>query len=170
MRQNIWCWPTGLVQVVLYIYIFYGTRLYSDALLQVVYVVLQLYGWYHWLHGGRNDSPLPVARLTTRELGVWAGIGAAGAGALGLLMSRYTDAALPYWDATITSLSLVAQYLLAQKKLENWLFWITVDLLAIGVYSAKALYPTAGLYAVFLGLATFGYFEWKRSLPATAPA
>lgn len=155
--------------MVLYIYIFYGARLYSDALLQVVYVVLQVYGWYHWLHGGRNDTPLPVARLSVRHLAGWVGVGIVGAGALGYVMAHYTDAALPFWDATITSLSLVAQYLLARKKLENWLFWITVDILAIGVYAAKALYPTAGLYAVFLGLATYGFFEWKRSLPAAAP-
>jgi len=170
IRQSIWCWPTGLIQVALYVFIFFEAKLYSDVALQIVYIGLQLYGWAHWLHGGRSDVPLPVTRLTRRGLGAWAVIGFVGAAALGKGMATYTDAALPYWDATITSLSLVAQYLLARKALENWWFWILVDILAIGVYAAKGLYLTSGLYAVFLVLATLGFFEWKRTLRVPAPA
>jgi nicotinamide mononucleotide transporter len=170
VRQNIWCWPTGLVQVVLYIFIFYEAKLYSDVLLQVVYVGLQLYGWHHWLRGGRPDSPLVVTSAGVTGSATWIIVGLVGALGLGLGMSRYTDAALPYWDAAIASLSLVAQYLLARKVLQSWLFWIVVDVIAIGVYAAKALYLTTGLYLLFLGLATLGYFEWKRTLSAPVPA
>ena len=95
-------------------------------------------------------------------------LGAAGTAALGGAMARYTDAALPYWDAATTVLSLVAQYLLARKVLENWEFWIVVDVIAVGVYLTKELYLTSGLYAVFLILAVIGLITWMRNLSKPA--
>ena len=83
--------------------------------------------------------------------------------ALGTVMARHTDAALPYWDAGTTCFSLVAQTLLARKYLENWLVWIGVDVVSIGVYAAKGLYVTTGLYAVFLGMAVWGFLAWRRA-------
>jgi len=174
IRRSIWCWPTGLIQVVLYVWIFYRAKLYSDVGLQVGYTFLQLYGWHHWLRGGaRNggaDGQLPVTRLTPAGLASWAVAGLAGTAALGAVMRRYTDAALPYWDAAITALSLVAQVLLARKVLENWLFWIVVDVLAVGVYAAKKLYPTTGLYAVFLFMAITGWMAWRKEFQRTLSA
>lgn len=170
VRQHIACWPTGLVMVILYIYIFFQARLYSDAGLQVVYVVLQIYGWYNWLHGGEDRGVLAVARIRPAESAVWVGVAFAGTTALGYFMSTHTDAALPFADATVTVLSLIAQYLMARKILESWLIWITVDVVAIYVFLTKGLHLTAGLYAVFLVLATMGYFEWRRTLLSPAPA
>jgi nicotinamide mononucleotide transporter len=168
VRQNIWCWPVGLVMVTLYAWIFYQARLYSDVLLQLIYIVLQFYGWAQWLRGGPRESPLPVTRLTGSSLAIWLAVGGVGTALLGGLMARLTNAALPYWDAAITVLSLIAQYLLARKVLENWLFWITVDVLAIGVYAVKELYLTAVLYAVFLVLATWGWIAWRQCQAAQA--
>lgn len=168
IRQNIWCWPTGLVQVVLFIWIFYQAKLYSDVMLHVVYVVLGFYGWWYWLHGGREAKQPPVTRLPSKHLVLWIMLGAAGTAALGGAMARYTDAALPYWDAATTVLSLVAQYLLARKVLENWEFWIVVDVIAVGVYLTKELYLTSGLYAVFLILAVIGLITWMRNLSKPA--
>ena len=165
VRQNIWCWPIGLVMVSLYVWIFYKAKLYSDMGLQVVYIVLQIYGWIHWLRGGPRDSDLPVTRLSGNRIAFWIIVAVACTVLLGGGMARWTDAAIPYWDATTTVLSLIAQYLLARKVLENWLFWILVDVLAIGIYAVKELYITAGLYAVFLGLATWGWLAWKASFP-----
>ena len=165
VRQNIWCWPIGLVMVSLYVWIFYQAKLYSDMGLQVVYIVLQIYGWIHWLRGGPRDSDLPVTRLSGNRIAFWIIVAVACTVLLGGGMARWTDAAIPYWDATTTVLSLIAQYLLARKVLENWLFWILVDVLAIGIYAVKELYITAGLYAVFLGLATWGWLAWKASFP-----
>lgn len=164
VRQNIWCWPVGLVMVLLYAWIFYHARLYSDMGLQIVYVGLQIYGWAHWLRGGPRDSGLPVTRLTSGRAVLWVSVGVVGTVLLGGSMARWTDASLPGWDAATTVLSLIAQYLLARKVLENWLFWIVVDVLAVGIYLVKELYVTAGLYAVFLGLATWGWLAWKQSL------
>ncbi len=163
IRQSVWCWPTGLVQVGLYIFIFYDVKLYSDLVLHVIYVGLQVYGWHHWLHGGRGHSRLAVSRLPFRARMAWVVTALAGTAAWGWGMARWTDAALPYWDAFTTVASLVAQWLMTCKRLESWLFWIAVDVVAIGVYLAKELYPTAGLYAVFLVMAGAGWVAWRRA-------
>lgn len=168
VRQNIWCWPVGLVQVGLYIVVFAAARLYSDALLHVIYVFLQLYGWAHWLHGGPRRSMLRVSTLSGRALRAWSALALLAALGWGGLMDRFTDAAAPYPDAFTTIASLIAQWLLARKKVESWYFWIAVDVVAIGVYLYKALYITAGLYAVFLVLATQGLLAWRRALLATS--
>jgi nicotinamide mononucleotide transporter len=169
-RQSILCWPVGLLQVTLYVWVFYEAKLYSDVLLHLIYVVLQIYGWHYWLHGGRNAAAPPVTRLAVANCLQWLTVGVLGTAVLGLTMARLTDAALPYWDAGIAVFSLVAQVLLARKIFENWFVWIGVDSVAIGVYAAKALYVTAGLYAVFLGLCVLGLIEWRRTLPAREPA
>jgi nicotinamide mononucleotide transporter len=156
--------------VILYIVIFYRAKLYSDMLLQVVYVFLQVYGWHAWLRGGPDRSRLEVSRIT-RPVSVGGGIvGVIGTAALGGMMYRLTDAAFPFIDALATVASLVAQWLLARKVLESWLVWIVVDVVSIGLYIAKRLYPTAALYLVFLVLAIQGYFAWKRSPASVATA
>ncbi len=168
IRQNIWCWPTGLVMVILYIYIFADAKLYADTGLQVIYVVLSIYGWVHWCRGGNRENPLPVTTLSGRARAAWLAVALIGTAALGAMLDNLTDAALPYPDAFIASLSLVAQWLMARKKLESWIAWITVDTVAIAVFAAKELYITSGLYALFLGLAIAGYLEWKKSRNAAA--
>lgn len=166
-RQKIWCWPVGLVMVSLYIVIFWRAKLYSDMGLQVVYVGLQFYGWHQWLRGGPRQSRLDVSRVSVLPAVCWAA-GAAGCiVALGYVMATKTDAALPYWDAVTTVLSLVAQVWMARKVLESWAVWITVDVLSIGIYAVKGLHLTAGLYAVFLVLAVMGFVAWKRSMTTT---
>lgn len=170
VRRNIWTWPTGLVQVVLYVWVFFEAKLYSDVLLHVVYIVLQIYGWVRWRRLGPDGGRLPVTRLGPRGFLPWAALAACGTVALGAAMARFTDAALPVWDAAIAAWSLVAQVLLARKQLESWLVWIGVDVVAVGVYGAKELYLTCGLYAVFLGLATTGWFAWRRELRTASAA
>ncbi|MBN1675622.1 MAG: nicotinamide mononucleotide transporter [Kiritimatiellae bacterium] len=162
IRQHIWCWPTGLVQVLLYIAVFYHAKLYSDLILHVIYVIMQLYGWYNWLHGGRARSELRVTTLSVPRLGAWVGVGLLGTALWGWPMSLI-GAAAPYPDAFTTVMSLIAQWLLTRKKLESWGFWIAVDVVAIGVYLYKGLHMTAGLYAVFLVLAVNGLIEWRRA-------
>lgn len=166
IRQSVWCWPTGLVQVALFIHVFYSARLYSDMVLHVAYVVLQIYGWRQWLRGDTTASTLPVSTLSPRDRWGWVVAVAAIAVAWGTAMVRYTDAAAPYADAFIAAASLAAQYLLAHKRLENWLIWIAVDVVAIAVYWSRGLRLTAALYVVFLVLAGLGLRSWSRSLAA----
>ena len=169
VRQNIWSWPTAIVNVGLYIFVFYETRLYADTGLQVVYVVLNAYGWYHWLYGGKNCTELPVTRTGLR-LGLFlATLVAAGTILIGTLLARNTDAALPYIDALTTSTSLVAQWMMTRKLLENWPVWVAVDVVYIGMYINKSLRVTAVLYFIFLILSVVGYFQWRRSLASGEP-
>jgi len=157
----------GLIAaVLLFIVIFYQVRLYSDLILHIVYVFLQIYGWHHWLFGGQGRDRLPVTVLASFKLGIWVIACASGALLWGHLMARFTDAALPYPDAFTTVASLIAQWLLARKRLDAWYFWIAVDIAAVGIYFSKGLFLTTGLYAVFLLLAVTGFFTWKKRLLA----
>jgi nicotinamide mononucleotide transporter len=168
-REHIWSWPTALVNVALYFVVFLEAKLYADMGLQVMYFVLSLYGWYEWLYGGENRTELHVSRAS-RRLGVrLVVIGATCAALLGTLLARFTDAALPYVDSATTSTSLVAQWMMTRKILENWAVWAVVDVVYIGMFVFKGLYLTAGLYTVFLVLAIMGYVQWKRSLTAREP-
>jgi nicotinamide mononucleotide transporter len=169
VREKIWSWPTGIINVTLYIFIFFRAKLYADMGLQVFYVVISFYGWWNWLYGGENRSELHVTRLSRRLALALPFVFVAGAALLGTFLRHATDAALPYMDASLTVASLIAQYLMTRKVLENWMIWIVADVAYIGMYIYKDLYPTAFLYAVFLGLAAMGHLQWKKSLaPATA--
>lgn len=176
IRRHTWCWPTGLVQVVLYLFVFYQARLYSDVLLHAIYVVLQVYGWYAWTDAARQNAmpsqtetprdDLPLEELSAASLAMLAGAVVLGTMAWGSLMQRATDASFPYGDAFTTVASLTAQVLLARRFVENWYFWIAVDVVAIGIYARKQLVPTTLLYTVFLGLAITGCVTWQRRLRA----
>ena len=163
-RQNIWSWPTAIVNVVLYAFVFYDAKLYADMGLQVIYAVLSIYGWYEWLHGGAGRTALQVSRTGPRLAAFLALIAAIGSGVLGVFLHHATDAALPFMDSFLSSTSLVAQWMMTRKLLENWLVWIAVDVLYVGMFIFKGLYLTAGLYAVFLALAVRGYIDWRRSM------
>ena len=164
VRQKIWSWPTAIVNVVLYAIVFYEAKLYADMGLQVVYAILSIYGWYEWLYGGAGHTELRVSRTGPRLGVLLALIAAAGSALLGIFLHRETDAALPFMDSFLSSTSLVAQWMMTKKLLENWLVWIGVDVLYVGMFVFKGLYLTAGLYAVFLALAAKGYIDWRRSM------
>jgi nicotinamide mononucleotide transporter len=166
VRQNIWCWPVGVVMVSLYVYIFWEAKLYSDAALNVFFLVMQFYGWYHWTRGPVEHAT-SLSAVTRLSRGGWmltAVTSAAWTGVTGTLLHAYTDAAAPYPDSFTTILSVIAQFLLTRKILENWILWIVADIVYIGVYTYKGLYWTAGLYVVFLALCVQGYREWRRSM------
>ncbi len=162
-RRNIWNYPFGLIMVSLYAWIFYDAKLYSDMLLQPFFFVVQVLGWWWWLSKREAGGAVIVDRMAPIEIPIYAAIAGGGILAVGGLMSHYTDAALPYWDAATSVLSVIAQTLLARRKLENWIVWIVVDVMAIGIYSYKGLYPTAALYTIFLGVATIGFFVWRKA-------
>lgn len=170
VRQNIWSWPTAIVNVVVYAFVFYQAKLYADMGLQVIYAALSVYGWYEWLYGGANRTELHVTRTAPRLGAVLTLIALAGSAALGVFLRGATDAALPFMDSFLSSTSLVAQWMMTKKKLENWLVWIGVDVLYVGMFVFKHLYITAGLYAVFLALAVRGYIDWRLSMAELAGA
>lgn len=163
IRRNVWNYPFGIVMVILYAQIFYDYRLYSDALLQIYFLVIQIYGWWYWLRGRDDRGLVIVARLPIAQIPYYAVIAIVGLAILGTSMDQLTDADYPYWDGAIAVLSVLAQFLLSRRRLESWFLWIAVDLLAIGLFWVKGLYPTSALYAVFLVLATVGLFNWVRA-------
>jgi nicotinamide mononucleotide transporter len=164
VRQNPWCWPLGIVSVALFALLFWHARLYANAGLQVVYVVLSAYGWWAWLRGGPEHGALRVSRAPRRGGALLLLLGAGVAVLLGGTLGRATDAELPFWDAGTTATSLVAQFMLARKWLENWVLWIAVDVVYVGMFLARGLRPTALQYAIFLALAVLGLREWTRAL------
>jgi len=167
-RQSVWVWPTGLVNVGLYILVFFEAKLYADMGLQAIYVGLCVYGWYHWLHGGNQGTTLPVTRASRRTLAVLAAGAVVASAGLGAALASQTDASLPWLDSATTVVSLVAQWMMTRKLLEHWLVWIGVDTVYVGMFLYKALYVTAGLYLVFLGLAVVGYRRWRRDFAREA--
>jgi nicotinamide mononucleotide transporter len=169
IRRSIWNYPFGFVMVVLYARIFYDYQLYSDALLQVYFFLIQFYGLYYWLRGRADDGRIIVEYLPRQQYAAYLTIALVGWLALSFAMQRFTDASFPFWDGAIAALSVLAQFLLARRHIESWHLWITVDLLAIGLFYTKGLEPTAALYGVFLVLATLGLLQWRKaSLPVVA--
>ncbi|EQB33088.1 nicotinamide riboside transporter PnuC [Sphingobium ummariense] len=164
VRRSIWNYPFGIAMVVLYGFVFFEARLYSDALLQIFFLIVQFYGWWNWAHARADAGAVEVRLLTARARIAWLGGAAAATLGWGWLMHRYTDAAFPWWDAGVAMLSVAAQILMSRRYVENWLLWIAVDAIAIGLYAARGLTLTALLYAVFLGMAIGGLLGWRRAL------
>jgi nicotinamide mononucleotide transporter len=149
--------------VTLYLFVFWDAKLYSDALLQIFFFVLNVYGLANWLRSRREAGEVVVAVLSGRERALWLAGTIAASLAWGWVMMRFTDAAAPVWDALIAGMSVSAQLLLARRRLENWILWIAVDLIAIPLYWSRGLGPTALLYVLFLGLAVAGLMGWWRA-------
>ena len=166
-RENIWSWPLGVLNAGFYVVVFARTGLYSDTGLQVVYLVLSLYGWWHWLRGGTGQQAVVVTRTPRRTALLMVAIALVSWVTLATITRRMPGAALPWLDAALVSISLVAQYLMTRKFLENWLLWIAVDVVYIGLFINRQLPLTAILYAVFLVLAIIGYVQGHRSAART---
>ena len=163
IRQSHWAWLFAIISSATYGLVFYGSRLYGDMGLQLVFITVSFYGWYQWLHGDDRHDRLPVTALDTR--GRWtAGVAwLAGFLLLAWFLKSYTDTDVPRSDAFLTAGSLVGQLLLSRKKIENWHVWIIVDVLYVGLYLHKHLVLTAVLYAVFVGMAVIGLRVWQQS-------
>ena len=163
VKENIWNFPIGLVNVATFSIVFYQARLFADAGLQVVYFVLGIIGWRSWLRGGEHRSALKISRCTAAESQVLVGLVACATIGLWQLLHRVGGSA-SFWDALTTALSLASQWLLNRKRLESWIGWIAVDAIYVPLYASKSLYLTAVLYAIFLGMAVIGLRAWRGAL------
>jgi len=163
-KQNIWCWPIGLVSVFVAAIVFYDSFLYSDMILHVYYFGMNIYGWIHWAKKPMDEDSLPVTTMNLRQNSTWLAITMVGTLVWGYTMQKNTDASFPYGDAFTTVASLIAQWFMAQKRLENWIYWFVIDLVAITIYALKGLYLFSGQYAIFLVLCVLGYRSWKKSI------
>ena len=161
IRRTLWAFPVGLLSVGVQGVLFFQAKFYADATLQVFFFAVLAWGWWHW---GKAAGPeLPVTRLTTRGLALTLAGAVVATVIWALALRRWTDAVMPWRDAGIAAFSVAAQVLQARKKLENWPLWIGVNLLAVAAYWKAELAFTAFLYAVYLGLAVWGWRAWRRA-------
>jgi len=167
VKENVWNWPIGIANSAFFLVLFVQGRLFADSGLQVVYIVLGVLGWYWWLRGGAHKTALPIARTGPRHAAVLAAIIVAATLVLTAGLTRVDDAA-PFWDALTTALSLGAQYLLTRKLIENWLLWISADVIYVALYAYKGFYLTSILYAIFLAMCVAGLVQWRASLRVTS--
>jgi nicotinamide mononucleotide transporter len=165
IREIHWGWPLAIVSSLMYFALFWRSRLYGDAALQIFFAVVALWGWYQWLRGHRADgSVLRVTRLTRRGLALTVVACALLWPVTGFFLKTFTDTDVPWWDAFPTAVSLVGQFLLGRKFIENWAVWIVVNVVSVGLFAYKDLWLTVGLYSVFIALSWVGWKEWKRRL------
>jgi nicotinamide mononucleotide transporter len=163
IRVNPLGWPLAIVSSLLYFALFWSSRLYGDASLQILFAVVALWGWWQWLRGTQSDGAvLRVRRLGPR--GRWIALATLAVAwpATGLFLARYTDTDVPWWDAFPTAASVVGQWLLGRKYVENWPTWIVVNVVAVTLFAYKGLWLTVILYTVFIGLSAVGWRAWAR--------
>ena len=170
VRRSIWNYPFALAMVSLYFFVFLEQTLYSDMLLQLFFFAVNLYGWWNWVEAKRAAGQVPVTTLSNGARAGWVGAALGASLFWGFIMARFTDAAAPMWDATIAGMSVAGQILMARRRIESWLFWIAVDLVAVPLFWSRGLYWTSGLYVVFLMLSVAGLVDWRRALLAQGKA
>ncbi len=168
IRESAWCWPSGIVSAVAYVVVFQQARLPGQAALQAILAGVCVYGWWSWRRGGDSAGRLVVSRARPAVLGAVTGATAAAAVGAGLLLRHSTESVAPFWDGGLVAASLAAQWMAARKWLENWLVWIGVNVVSVGLYLSQGLMPTTGLYVLYLVMAVVGYRAWQRSLAERA--
>lgn len=166
VRRSVWNYPFGIAMVTLYFFVFWEAKLYSDALLQIFFFLIQLYGWWAWAGADRVDHGVAVDWLGGRARLRWLAGTAIAILIWGMGMARFTDAVAPMADAAVAGLSVSAQILQSLRKVESWILWISVDVLAIGLFAWRGLAVTSALYCMFLVLAVLGLAEWRRKARA----
>jgi nicotinamide mononucleotide transporter len=160
-KNIIWNWPFAIISVAIYIIIFYHSHLFADMGLQFYFLAMNIYGWYFWSKKPASQEKTPVLRIKKMEIILSVIAVIVFTFLLGSVL-KYTTASYPFIDSFCTACSLVAQIFLARKVLENWLIWIFVDIIYVGVYVFKGLHLTAVMYAIYVAIALLGYIDWKR--------
>lgn len=170
IRQQILTWPFGIAYVLVSFVVFWEARLYGDFILHVIFLVLNIYGWVHWVKGSQ-DHHLAVTKLSAKSAATILAVTALMVFVFGKFLIAIPDlfegvepASLPYWDSTTSMLSVTGIWLQARKKIDNWYYWLAVDVLATGIYFYKGIYFYAVLYLIYIGMAVAGYLAWKKTL------
>lgn len=172
-KERIVGWPIGLINLAVYVYIFWINGFVSDAVLSALFIPMQLYGWWKWVRSRHETAqPFVVERLGERDALRWfvAGVVITLLWGMNVVFWLPGRAVLAWHDASILVASLIAQYLMARRYIECWLIWVFVDIVSPLNYLDKHLYPSAVLYLVYLGLAVVGWRAWKRTLEGQGSA
>ncbi|MBK8503037.1 MAG: nicotinamide mononucleotide transporter [Saprospiraceae bacterium] len=158
-KENIWCWFFGFIGVSLLFVIYLDSRLFSDALLQVFYMIMSVYGWVNW--SKQNSQVIPIRRASLREHLFYITLGIFATFLLGFTFSQM-QAAVPYADAFTSAFAVIATFLVARKTLENWIYWIVIDTVCVGLYWHRQLSLLAVLFAIYTILAVVGWIQWHK--------
>lgn len=178
-KGNVWCWPAAFISTVIYTAIFYDVYLWMDSLLQVYYLFMAVYGWFCWRNGNQQQvtaitKQVNIEQASAAPIQSWSinfhikaiTLLSLLSMVLGYLMATYTPAHFPYFDSATTVFAIFATYMVAKKVLENWLYWVVIDLVSIYLYQRKELTPTAVLFGLYAVIAAYGYYHWKKTFRA----
>lgn len=161
-RNSVYTWSVGIAGTALFAIVFYQVQLYADVTLQFFFIGSSIYGWWNWVNGGADNAELPISRISFSKLIGCFLISFLVVGGYGYLLFKLTDASFPFIDSMVLAFSIVAQLLLMARKLETWIFWIIVDIIAVPLFASKELYVTSFIYFIFLVNAVFGLINWIR--------
>jgi nicotinamide mononucleotide transporter len=163
MREHIWVYPTGIVSTLIYVWICLQYKLYADMGINAYYFSMSIFGWYVWTHPKEGEKVLPVTWLKPSGWAISIGIFLVSYLVLYLVLSQFTDSDVPYWDSFTTASAFVGMWLMAKKKVENWIAWIITDLVSVPLYFHKGLILTSFQFLFFTILATLGLIAWIKS-------
>jgi nicotinamide mononucleotide transporter len=166
IKANKWMWPVGFITSLVYVFVFFDAKFYADMSLQFYYIFISIYGWYLWLKGEQhsNKKEYQISHVRLKDIAGLSIFFVIAFVLISYILVKYTDSPLPYWDTLTTALSIVATWMLAKKLIQHWYLWVVINLIAMGLYIYKDLYPTSILHLVYTIFAVIGYFEWKRMM------
>ncbi|WP_173910131.1 nicotinamide riboside transporter PnuC [Acinetobacter sp. Marseille-Q1618] len=162
IKRNMWCWFFNFLAFVLYAYLFFEFKLYGETILQFFFMVVNFYGFYHWLKGKQQDHEIRIVPISVQLVIIQMVLAAVGGFLFGWALHHFTDAALPWLDSQLAAFSLLATYWTSRKHIATWVLWVFVDIIYVGMFLHKDLYLTAALYAAFVLMAAFGWWQWTQ--------
>ncbi len=162
IKRNMLCWWFNFLAFSLYAYLFFQFKLYGETILQFFFMVVNFYGLYHWVKGKQQDHEIRIEPIAMKTVILQMILAAAGGVLFGLSLHYFTDAALPMLDSQLAAFSLLATYWTSRKHIATWVLWVFVDIVYVGMFIYKDLFLTAGLYAAFVGMAAFGWWQWEQ--------
>jgi nicotinamide mononucleotide transporter len=165
-RENLWCWPCALISTAIFTLVFWDVSLLMESALNLYYLLMALYGWWHWSKDKPDGQQLPIQVWSLRKHGLAIGSVALLTLCSGTLLLGRTSAVLPYLDSFTTWASVITTWMVARKVLENWLYWIVIDTVDIVLYLDRGLYLTVALFAFYVALAAYGWFQWRHHYAA----
>ena len=163
-KENIWVYPTGIINVLIYVYLCFFAGLYADMGINAFYFVMSVFGWYNWSRRDESMQHVPISSLSIGQWLMYILLIILAFGIIYLVLLNYTDSTVPIFDSFTTALFIAGMWLMAIKKIENWLLWIAGDILVIPMFAIKGLAFTSIQYIVFLVLAVMGYIEWRKRM------
>ena len=161
--RNMWCWPFNMLAYMLYGYLFFTYQLYGEVILQIFFSVMNFYGFYIWMKGKQIDHDIKIEPLAYSKIVIQLIVAAIAGFGFGLFLKHFTNAAVPLLDAQLAAFSLLATYWTSRKHIATWVLWVVVDIIYVGMFVYKDLYLTAGLYAAFVIMAGYGWYQWLQT-------